>query len=126
MDVVAAARALAPEARKRAPEAERERRLPRPLVDAMADAGLFRLCVPEAAGGVEAPPADLVACCEEMARGDGAPAWCIATHGTSALLAGFWPEAAAREVFDSRRSIAGGGVIARGRAVAVDGGYRVT
>src|SRR3954451_17621344 len=126
MDVVAAARALAPEARKRAPEAERERRLPRPLVDAMADAGLSRVSGPGAAGGVAAPPADLIACCEEMARGDGAPAWCIATNGTSGLLAGFWPEATAREVFDSPRSIAGGVVAPRGRAVAVDGGYRVT
>jgi alkylation response protein AidB-like acyl-CoA dehydrogenase len=126
VDAVAAARALAADARACAPETERERRLPQPLVEAMADAGLFRLCVPESVGGLEAPPGDLVACCEEVARGDGAPAWLIATCGTTGLLAGFFPEEAAREVYATPRSIAGGVVAPRGRAVAVEGGYRVT
>src|SRR3954452_4436477 len=125
MDVVAAARDLASDARARAPETERERRLADGLVEAMADAGLFRLCVPQYAGGVEASAAELVACCEEIARGDGAPAWCIATLGTTGLLAGFFPEESAREVYASPRSIAGGVVAPRGRAVAVEGGYRV-
>src|SRR3954467_10233106 len=120
MDVVAAARALASDARARAPEPGGERRLPADLVEAMADAGLFRLCVPEYAGGVEASAAELVACCEETARGDGAPPWCIATGGTPGLLAGVFPEGTAREVYASARSVAGGVVAPRGRAVAVD------
>ena len=126
MDVVAAARALASAARACAHETARERRPPDALVEAMADAGLFRLCVPAAVGGVEAPAADLIACCEEVARGDGAPAWLIATCGTTGLLAGFFGEDAAREVYATPRSIAGGVVAPRGRAVAVEGGYRVT
>jgi alkylation response protein AidB-like acyl-CoA dehydrogenase len=126
VDVVGAARALASDARACAAETERERRLPASLVEAMADAGLFRVCVPATVGGVEASAAELVACCEEMARGDGAPAWCIATCGTTGLLAGFFGEDAAREVYASPRSVAGGVVAPRGRAVAVDGGYRVT
>ena len=76
----------------------------------LAAAGLFRLCVPRAAGGLEAHPAELAAAVRELAAGDGAAAWCVAIGATSGLLAGYLPEASAREVFadprdDDRRRV---------------------
>jgi alkylation response protein AidB-like acyl-CoA dehydrogenase len=109
-----------------AAESERERRLPRELVDRMADAGVFRMLVPEAAGGLEAHPAELVSTVEELARGDGAAGWVAAICATSGLLAGYLPEASAREVYAPPRTVTGGVFAPMGRAQAVDGGYRVS
>ena len=49
-----AAAALAPLVQASAQESERSRRLAVPLVEAMAQAGLFRLWIPRAIGGEEA------------------------------------------------------------------------
>jgi len=48
-----AARKLGPFIRASAPDTELQRELPRPLFEAMADAGLFRLALPRAIGGAE-------------------------------------------------------------------------
>jgi alkylation response protein AidB-like acyl-CoA dehydrogenase len=105
--------------------AERERRLDSGLVAEMAAAGLFRLCVPEAIGGLEAHPAVLVAAVEELARGDGAPAWCIAVNATSGLVAGYLPPDAAREIYGPPGAIVGGVFAPRGKAIVGDGGFTV-
>ena len=69
---IAAAAALAPQIRAFAEESERSRRLPMPLVEAMAEAGLFRLWIPRSLGGEEADPMTLVRVVEEISRADGA------------------------------------------------------
>ncbi|TML98754.1 MAG: hypothetical protein E6G10_21890 [Actinobacteria bacterium] len=125
-DPVAAARALAPVAAEHAAAAERARRLPAPLVASLAEAGLFRLCVPAATGGLEAHPAVLVQAVEALARGDGAAGWCVAIGATSGLLAAYLPVERAREVFAEPSAIAGGVFAPRGRAVPADGGFRVS
>jgi len=125
-DPIAAARRLAVSAAELAPEAERERRLPRALVDEIAAAGLFRLWTPAVAGGAESEPVVVLQAIEELARGDGAAGWCLAIQVTSGLLGGYLPEAAAREVYGRPNAIAGGVFAPRGRAVAEDGGYRVS
>jgi indole-3-acetate monooxygenase len=117
---------LADSAARFAAEGERERRLPGELVASMADAGVFRMCVPRAAGGLEEHPTVLVETVEALARGDGAAGWCAAISATSGLLAGYLPEDAAREMFASPNAIAGGVFAPIGRATAVEGGYRVS
>src|SRR3954470_6629051 len=109
-----------------APETERMRRLPDELVAAMTDAGVFRMLVPEAAGGPERHPRDLVDVVEDLARGDGAAGWCAAIGATSGLLAAYLPEDSAREIYGDPRAVSGGVFAPRGRATRVDGGYRVT
>jgi alkylation response protein AidB-like acyl-CoA dehydrogenase len=117
---------LSDSAARFAAEGELERRLPDELVAEMADAGVFRLCVPRAAGGLEEHPTVLVETVEALARGDGAAGWCAAICATSGLLAGYIPEEAAREVYASPRTVAGGVFAPIGRATRVDGGFRVT
>jgi alkylation response protein AidB-like acyl-CoA dehydrogenase len=121
------ARTIAALARERAAEGERDRRLSTDLVEAMIDAGFFRLCVPASVGGGEADAATLVAVCEELARGDSAAGWCIAVMATAGMPAAYIPEDAAREIYGDARSVVGGVFAPKGRAVVEDGDtYRVT
>src|SRR4051794_30829566 len=117
---------LAELAARLAPETERARRLPEELVTAMTGAGVFRMAVPEAVGGLERHPAELVATVAELARGDGAAGWCAAIGATSGLVAGYLPEDGAREIYGDPRTISGGVFAPRGKATRVDGGYRVS
>src|SRR3954471_17688019 len=91
-DVAGAARALADAAAEAAADTEARRRLPADVVAAMADAGVYRLLVPEAVGGLDAHPAVLVEVVEALARGDGAAGWCAAICATSGLVGGYLPE----------------------------------
>jgi alkylation response protein AidB-like acyl-CoA dehydrogenase len=116
-DPGAAARDLAPMAREAALEAERERRLPAPLVAAISDAGLFRMLVPRELGGGEATPAQLIESVEALANGDGAAGWCLAVASTSGMIAAYLPEAQAAEVYGDPQGIAGGVFAPKGRAV---------
>src|SRR5688500_8712790 len=93
------ARSIAQLAAERAADGERERRLSDDLVDAMIEAGFFRLCVPASVGGGEADPATLVWVCEELARGDSAAGWCIAVMATAGMPAAYLEETAAKEIF---------------------------
>ena len=52
--LVSQAAALVPMLRKAAPDAERARRVPDESLDALAEAGIFRMCAPRRYGGHEA------------------------------------------------------------------------
>jgi indole-3-acetate monooxygenase len=120
------ARAIAALASERAAEGERERKLSADLVEALIEAGFFRLCVPASIGGVEADTATTVEVCEELARGDSAAGWCIAVMSTAGMLAAYIPEEAAREAYGDTRSVVGGVFAPKGRAVTDGDAYRVT
>ncbi len=123
---VESARRIASLAYERAAEGERERKLSRDLVEAMIEAGFFRLCVPAAIGGGEADPATLIEVCEELARGDSAAGWCIAVMSTAGMVAGYIPEDSAREIYGDSSSVVGGVFAPRGKAVSAEDGFRVT
>jgi indole-3-acetate monooxygenase len=125
-ETVEAARTIASLARERASQGERDRRLATDLVDAMIDAGFFRLCVPATVGGGEADPATLVSVCEELARGDAAAGWCIAVMATAGMPAAYLPAQAAQEIFGDPRAVVGGVFAPRGRAVADGDSYLVS
>src|ERR1700758_4784903 len=90
-----AAKGLAPRIQASAEEIEQSRRLPAPLVEAMARAGLFRLWIPRALGGEEIDPMTLIRVVEEIARADGAAGWCVAIGGEYGLFGGYLPPDAA-------------------------------
>jgi indole-3-acetate monooxygenase len=121
------ARALAPRIRERAGEIEAARQLPPDLVMDLANAGLFKVALPEAEGGLGADILTTLRVIEEVARADGSTGWCLAmavnTFRQSAQLA----PAVRRELFFSHPvGVSAGSARERGRAVAVPGGYRVT
>ena len=75
---------LEPLIRQHADEAERHRRLALPVVQAITDAGLFRMCVPLALGGLEVPPLTFYRVLEAVARLDGSTGWCMFIGGGTA------------------------------------------
>jgi alkylation response protein AidB-like acyl-CoA dehydrogenase len=108
-------------------QTERDRQLPAALVARMADAGLFRMLVPREFGGAELDLASYVRVVEEIARVDGSAGWCVMICSNSAVASGYIAPSAAREIFGSDpRVIVGGSFGPRGRAVATDGGYRLS
>jgi alkylation response protein AidB-like acyl-CoA dehydrogenase len=124
---IAAAASLAPQIRAFAEEGEQSRRLPMPLVEAMAEAGLFRLWIPRSLGGEETDPMTLVRVVEEISRADGSAGWCMAIGGEYGAFGGYLPGDAAREIYGSDPNVRTAGAFRPfGNAVVVEGGYRVT
>ena len=122
-----AAAGLAPQIRSCAEEIEQSRRLPLPLVEAIAQAGLFRLWIPRSLGGEETDPMTLVRVVEEVSRADGAAGWCVAIGGEYGAFGGYLPVEAAREVYGNDRGVRTAGAFRPfGDAAVVAGGYRVT
>lgn len=105
---------------------DRDRCLPRPLVDALYAAGLFRMWLPRAIGGAELPPIAFLTVIEELSRQDGSVGWCTVIPAGYARLAGALDEAAARDVFGSGIGALVGSLNPTGKAIAAPGGYRVS
>ena len=125
LDLVAAARKLAPELRSRTAEVEEARRIPADLSRRVAEAGFYRAFVPRSLGGEELHPGHANAGIEELARSDASVAWVAFIGMTSgSALAGI-PEAAARLIFATPETLVTGVFAPMGRADAEDGGYRV-
>lgn len=125
MTPLAGALALAPRVRAEADRMERERRLTPELVQAMAAAGVFRLLVPRALGGLEVEPSTLVTTLEALAEADGSAGWCAMIAATSAVIAAYLAEDVAREIYGRPDVVTGGAFAPQGTATVVEGGYRV-
>jgi len=110
-ELVGRARALAPLIRAHADESERERKLATPVVDALHDAGLFRMMLPESLGGSGLNAAEAAPILEEVACADGSAGWNLAIGaGNSAFLALLEDEAAIAELSASPRSLGAGSI----------------
>ena len=109
-----------------AAEGERARRLPEPLVAALLDAGLYRLLLPRSLDGAELDPATFVRVLEQVSRADASTAWCLCQAAGCTMISGYVAPAVAREIFGDRRAVLAWGPSPDGRAVPVDGGYRVS
>lgn len=116
-----------PRIRAAADEIETGRRLPLELVHALADAGVFRLCVPRSLGGVEAHPRELVDILATIAAADGSAGWCAMIGANAGVVSAYLAEPVAREIYGrDPRTVTGGVYAPRGAAVASDGGWRVS
>ena len=126
-DHVAKARALAPLARECADEAERERRLPKRLVDAMTSAGLYRVAAPRSIGGGETHPFEQIRVIETISEADGAAGWnlMIGIENMGFLGAALAPDVATR-IYSDPGLVVAGALNPQGRAIPVEGGFRVT
>ena len=121
------AQKLAPLIRSSAPETDALRELPRPLFEAMADAGLFRLALPRTLGGFEMDLPSYIQVIEELGRADASTAWVTNQVSIFATYAARMPTAAARAIWiDTPRSVVANTPQANAQAIVVPGGYRVT
>jgi indole-3-acetate monooxygenase len=123
---LALARALAPQIAALTDRIEAERRLPAELLAALFDAGLYRLLLPRAFAGIESDPVTFVEIIETVAKADASTAWCLCQAAGCSMVAAFVPPSVAATVFgrDKRTVLAWGP--GPGRAIATDGGYRVS
>jgi alkylation response protein AidB-like acyl-CoA dehydrogenase len=123
---LAAVRDLAPLIAQHADEAERERRLARPVVDALVNAGVFHLFLPPALGGVGAHPLEFCEVVETVATVDGSTGWCVMIGGGYGQFAGLLPPSGATDIFSDPTAVLAGGFRPTGVARAVAGGYEVS
>ncbi len=113
--------------RDSADDIEKTRELPRPLFEALADAGLFHMCVPRALGGFEVDFPQQVRIAEELGKADASTAWAVAQGATFASFAAYMDPVAAREIWiDTPRSVVSNTPEPSGKAIPVPGGFRVS
>ncbi len=120
--------AIAPTIRRYAQEAEQARRLSRPVVDAMEQAGLYRMARAKAFGGLELDPVSMFQVVEEVARHDSAAGWNLQLSLVVDLVLAWLPDEGAAEILEGHPEVTCGTCFALtgGRATPVAGGYRVS
>ena len=84
---------------------EAARSLSPDLAAAMAEAGAYRMLVPQAHGGLEVSPQVMMDALRRLAYGDGAAGWCAMIGATTGLLAATLPEETAHTIFADPRVI---------------------
>jgi alkylation response protein AidB-like acyl-CoA dehydrogenase len=107
-------------------QTETGRELPPHVLEAMFEAGLFRLTLPEFLGGPQLPIALLAQVTESIATADASTAWCLGQALGCAMSAAFLDEGPATQVFGPHNAVLAWGAGNQGKAVATEGGYRVT
>jgi len=120
-------REIAPRIAEAAPEIERSRRIPDDLLDALHAAGLYRMLLPKRYGGGEVHPLAFMRTVQAIARADASTAWNIGQNAVCAIVAAYLEPEVAQAIFgDPRAVLAWGPAQGPVRAVACDGGYRVS
>jgi len=125
---VQAAAALRSVVRDHHDEIEREQRLPKALVEQFRAAGFYNLVIPRELGGHQADPLTYVRVVELLAEAAGAAGWNVANNGICQLIGLGLSDEGVHEIYGHGADaiVAGTAVIGGGKAVPVDGGYRVT
>src|SRR5215472_9427949 len=127
-DYLERARRLAPMLKDAADEIEERRELPERIVEALIEAGFFKLLIPRSLGGAELNPLTYVQVLEEIARAEPSTAWSLGQNSGCSMSAPYLDPKVAREIFGPPRGILAWGpdVPGAGRGVALEGGIRVT
>jgi alkylation response protein AidB-like acyl-CoA dehydrogenase len=126
--VVQQAAALRPKLRQYCAAIERDQRFPKPLVDQLLAAGFYRMVIPRSLGGLQADPLTYLRVVELLAEGFGSVGWNLANNSIGQLVTLGLPDDGVQELYGhgGHTILAGTAVPGGGRAVPVDGGYRVT
>ena len=122
---VAKAEALAPLIRRYADQAERERHLPRPVAEAFASAGLYRLAATADIHGADADPTTQIGVIEAASRADGSAGWNLMIGIETFGLIGPGFKDRCPELIADPMTIMASSTAAVGQAVREGGGWRV-
>ena len=123
--LVARTAALVPMLRARAADTEAARRVSAASLDALSDAGVFRMMAPKRHGGTETDfqtQSDVLA---TIARGCPSTSWVATIYSAMAWVAGVFPDQAQDEVFAGRDPRISGVFSPTGTAVPRDAGFVV-
>ena len=121
------AQELAAKVARRADEIDAERQIPADLFRDMADAGFFKLLVPESLGGAEMQPLVFFEIIRIFAQADASTAWCVNQNNIFATDAARMPTETAHKLWDDRYCVVTNGPpLAGSKAVPSEGGYRLS
>ncbi|MTD52956.1 oxidoreductase [Amycolatopsis sp. RM579] len=110
-----------------AAEADRTRRVPQHVIDALADAGLFKITVPRRYGGHQADVRTIIDVASTLAESCGSTAWVVTLINTVAIAVGMLGEQGQNEVFGADPEARVAGVFSpRGESRRTEGGFRVS
>src|SRR4051812_5289735 len=84
---------LEPLIRRNADAAEVARKMAPEVMSALVEAGLFRMWIPKAFGGLEMEPNASLAVMEELARIDAATGWVVSNCSFISMVPQFLPDA---------------------------------
>ena len=131
-EIIARAKGLLPLLAQNAQRAEADRSVPAANIEALREAGLFRLLVPRRVGGFELTLRTMVDAVTTVAEGCVSSAWIVMVATAHDWMVGMFPEEGQDDVYgggaqsDGPDSIVAGTLAAQGRAVPVENGWRVS
>lgn len=125
-ELLEALRAMAPLIAAQRDAFDAGRRLPDMIFGALADAGLFRLWLPDTLGGPELSPFEFMRVVEAASALDGSVGWLVGNGGGMSRAGGYLGEAVARDWFADPRAFIASSTGAIGSAVPVEDGYRLS
>lgn len=121
------ARSLLPELRQRAAETEKQRMVSPDVIAMLREVGLTRVGQPERFGGVEVGMDVVSALIAELATACGATGWVYGILLDHNITMGMFPAEAQEDLWgDDPHMLVSSGIAPAGKAVRVDGGFRVT
>jgi alkylation response protein AidB-like acyl-CoA dehydrogenase len=123
--LVERASGLVPVLQKHAAWSEENRRLHEESIEALADAGIFRMRVPARYGGFESDTRTLVDVATELGRGDGSAAWTASVYWIPGWMACMFPDQVQDEVFSTPDVRVCGTLSPSALALPADGGIVV-
>jgi len=123
---IARARSLIPLLQAAAPRIDEKNELPPDVLDAMHDAGMFKLLLPRSVGGYELRPSDYIQCVEAIAEGDASVAWCMNQGSGCSMAAAYVAPEVAQEVWGGKRDVLAWGQGPGAKATRTKNGWRVT
>ncbi|MFC4586731.1 acyl-CoA dehydrogenase family protein [Sphaerisporangium corydalis] len=116
---------LVPVLRKNGAWAEENRRIHEESIEALADAGVFKLRVPVRYGGYEADTRTLVDVASELGRADGSTSWVASVYWIPTWMTCLFPDQVQDEVFATPDVRICGTLSPTAMAAPVDGGIVV-
>lgn len=126
-ELVARARELKPLLAANAAQGETDRRVVEESIQALTDAGLFRISVPKRYGGHQTSLRTMLDVSAEVAEADGGTSWVVTLINVCNWMVGLMPEKAQDDVFGADPDAKVSGVLApTAETRKVDGGWRVS
>jgi 3-hydroxy-9,10-secoandrosta-1,3,5(10)-triene-9,17-dione monooxygenase len=120
------ARSLIPYLRQNQVRINAARSVPEDVFARLKEAGLLGLIRPKRYGGLELGPAAVLRVASILGQGDGSTAWVYVVLTSHDHLVGLYPESVHEAVWTSKHPACASSYIPTGRAVRVEGGYRVS
>jgi len=116
---------LVPLLKKHAAWSEENRRIHEESIEALADAGIFRMRTPARYGGYESDTRTLVDVAAELGRGDGSTAWVASVYWIPGWMTCMFPDQVQDEVFSTPDVRVCGTLSPSAMAIQTDGGVVV-